>query len=177
MRFTETPLAGCYVVETDRISDDRGFFTRAYCVDEFAAHGVSADIVQINLSGNNHAGIFRGLHYQAAPNEECKFMRCITGRSFNVVVDMRPDSATYRGWFGVELDPIEHRALVVPEGFANGYQALEDGTEVLYSTTARYAPESERGVRVDDPSLGIELPIPVTSRTEKDESWPLLPAR
>ena len=174
MRFIETPLADCWVVEPERMSDDRGFFARAFCADEFAAHGVSADIVQMNLSGNNHAGIFRGLHYQAAPHEESKFMRCITGRSFNVAVDMRPDSPTFRQWFGVELDATEHRALVVPEGFANGYQALDDGTEVLYSTTARYAPEAERGVRVDDPSLGIELPMPITSRTTKDESWPLL---
>ena len=174
MRFIETPLAACWVIEPERIADDRGFFARAFCTDELAAHGVSADIVQMNLSGNNHAGIFRGLHYQAAPHEESKLMRCIRGRSFNVAVDMRPDSPTYTQWFGVELDPVDHRALVVPEGFANGYQALENGTEVLYSTTARYAPGAERGVRVDDPAIGIELPMPLTSRTDKDASWPLL---
>ena len=174
MRFIDTPLADCWVIEPERIADDRGFFARAFCTDELAAHGVSADIVQMNLSGNNHAGIFRGLHYQAAPHEESKLMRCIRGRSFNVAVDMRPDSPTFTQWFGIELDPVDHRALVVPEGFANGYQALEDGTEVLYSTTARYAPDAERGVRVDDPAIGIELPMPLTSRTDKDASWPLL---
>jgi dTDP-4-dehydrorhamnose 3,5-epimerase len=177
MRFIETHLEGAFVVEPELISDERGAFTRTFCTEEFAALGITVTIEQINLSRNHQTGVFRGLHYQIDPHAESKFMRCIRGRTFNVIVDMRPDSATYRCWFGIELDPISHRALVVPEGFANGYQSLEDNTEVLYSTTSRFAPGAERGIRVDDPSIGIELPLPVRSRSEKDAAWPLLEPR
>lgn len=174
MRFTETPLRGAYVIDIEKIADDRGFFARIFCVNEMRALGMDVGIVQINMSQNIRKGIVRGLHYQVEPAPEAKLMRCMRGAIYDVIVDMRPESPTYRAWFGVELSAENRRALYVPPLFAHGYQALEDGTEVFYPTTGVYTPACERGLRPDDPALGIAWPLPPTELSQKDRSWPLL---
>jgi dTDP-4-dehydrorhamnose 3,5-epimerase len=175
MRFTETRLHGAYLVDLDKIEDDRGFFARVFCVDEMRASGMQVDVVQINMSHNLRKGIVRGMHYQVDPAPEAKLMRCIRGTIYDAIVDMRPDSPTFREWFGVELSADNRRALYVPPMFAHGYQALTDGAEVIYSTTGVYTPACERGIRPDDPALGIRWPITPTELSPKDLSWPLLP--
>ena len=174
MQFVETPLPGAYVIEFEPRGDERGFFGRAYCRTELTEAGLDPHIEQMNLSGSAEAGTFRGFHYQDMPHGEVKIMRCVKGATYNVIVDMRADSPTYLQHFGVELSVENHRALYVPKMFANGILALTDGAESLYSASHGYAPESERGVRVDDPKLGIELPIPITVLSDKDQAWPLL---
>jgi dTDP-4-dehydrorhamnose 3,5-epimerase len=176
MRFIETGLRDAYSIELEPIEDQRGFFARIFCVDEMRALGMETEIVQINLSHNLRKGVVRGLHYQVAPAPEAKLMRCIRGAIFDVIVDMRPESPTYRRWFGIELSAENRRALYVPPMFAHGYQALTDGAEVFYPTTGVYTPACERGLRYDDPALGITWPIPPTEISAKDQLWPLLPA-
>lgn len=172
MQFTPTPLAGAFVVDIEPRGDERGFFARAYCAREFERHGLNARIAQTNMSTNARAGTIRGLHYQTPPALEAKFMRCIKGAIFDVVVDMRRDSATYLQWFGVELTADNSRALFVPEMFAHGYQALTDGCVVLYNASEFYSPAYELGVRYDDPAVGIRWPVAVTDVSIKDRSWP-----
>lgn len=172
MEFVETPLAGCFVVRQKKIADARGFFARAWCVDEFAQHGLNATMVQLNTGFSDRAGTVRGLHFQAAPHAEAKFARCTRGAIYDVAVDLRPDSPTRGRWFGIELSADEGTMLYVPEGFAHGYQALADGTEMYYLTSARYAPSSASGLRYDDPALGIRWPELVTVVSEQDRSWP-----
>jgi len=174
MIFTETPLRGAFVVELQKIGDDRGFFARAFCAQEFEEHGLKPIISQANISYNGKKGAIRGLHYQTLPAAEAKFMRCITGAIYDVIVDMRPDSLTYLQHFGVELSAQNRKALYVPEMFAHGYLALTDGAEVYYSSSAFYTPGVERGLRYDDPALGIQWPISVDIVSEKDTKWPLL---
>jgi dTDP-4-dehydrorhamnose 3,5-epimerase len=172
MRFTETEIEGAFVVDIEPREDDRGFFARAYCVQELEEMGLHATMVQANLSGNRTRGTVRGLHYQEEPAVERKLFRCIRGATFHAVVDMRPDSETYLGWVGVELSAESKRALYVPALCATGYQALADEAEVLYLVSAYYSPEHEHGVRYDDPAIGIEWPLEVTSVSEKDLAWP-----
>ncbi|WP_170401409.1 dTDP-4-dehydrorhamnose 3,5-epimerase [Ruegeria arenilitoris] len=174
MIFTETHLPGAYVVDLHEISDDRGFFARAFCANEFEKHGLKPAIAQINLSFNERKGTMRGLHYQQAPAREAKFMRCITGAIYDVIVDMRPDSATYLQHFGIELSAENRRALYVPEMFAHGYLALTDGAQAYYSASEFYTPGVEQGLRYDDPALNIQWPQPVTIVSEKDAGWPLI---
>ena len=174
MIFTETHLRGAYVVELQEISDDRGFFARAFCADEFENHGLKPGIAQINLSSNAKKGTVRGLHYQQAPATEAKFMRCISGAIYDVIVDMRPGSDTYLQHFGIELSAKNRRALYVPEVFAHGYLALTDGAQAFYSASEFYTPGVERGIRYDDPALNIQWPEPVVIVSEKDAGWPLL---
>ena len=174
MRFVETPLAGAYVIEFEARGDDRGFFGRAFCREELRAQGLNDHIEQMNLSGSAAAGTFRGFHYQLPPHGEVKIIRCVNGATYNVIVDMRPDSPTYLQSFGTELSVENHTALYIPEMFANGILSLTDGAESMYSVSQGYAPDAERGVRVDDPKLGIELPIPITVLSDKDQAWPLL---
>ena len=176
MRFVGTPLEGVFVVELERHADSRGFFARAFCADEFAAHGLVSTFEQANLSYNELAGTTRGLHYQDESAPEAKFFRCIEGETFNVAVDMRPESPTYRRWFGTTLSASNRQALYIPPVCAAGYQALSDGAEVLYLASARYAPDAERGVRVDDPTLAIDWPVAHAVLSDKDRSWPLLAA-
>lgn len=174
MRFVATPLEGVFVVELEPRADERGFFARAFCSEEFAAQGLVSTFTQANLSYNALAGTTRGLHYQDDSAPEAKFFRCIAGETFNVAVDMRPESPTYGRWFGTTLSASNHHALYVPPVCAAGYQALSDGAEALYLASARYTPEAERGVRVDDPRLAIDWPVPHAVLSEKDRSWPLL---
>ncbi len=168
MTFQETKLNGAYVVELDRLVDDRGFFGRFFCRREFKLAGISHDIKQINLSYSHLAGTVRGLHYQAEPNQESKFIYCSKGAIFDIMVDMRKGSVTYLQWVGTELRAEDSRMVYVPEGFAHGYATLADKCEVIYSVSGFYAPESERGIRWDDPAIGIQWPVSILHVSDKD---------
>lgn len=172
MIFRETPLAGAYLVELDERADERGFFARAWCARELEAQGLSSYVAQINLSLNHHQGTLRGMHYQVAPHEEVKLVRCIRGALYDVIIDLRAGSATHGEWFGAELSADNRRMLYVPAGFAHGFQTLTDGTEALYQVSEFYTPGAERGVRYDDPAFAIRWPLPVTTISEKDANWP-----
>jgi dTDP-4-dehydrorhamnose 3,5-epimerase len=174
MRFEETPIPGVFVVDLEPHADDRGFFARAFCVREFAQHGLVGDVVQANIGYSTRAGTTRGLHYQAPSHPEAKFFRTIHGETFNVAVDMRAGSPTFGRWTGVVLSAENRRALYLPPVCAAGYQTLTDDAEVLYSVSGFYAPEAERGVRHDDPALGIDWPLEPTVVSDKDLSWPAL---
>lgn len=176
MIFHETELAGAYLVELDPHRDERGEFARVWCRREFAARGLATDFVQGNVSINPAPGTMRGLHYQAAPHGEAKLVRCARGAAYDVIVDLRPGSPTFRRWLGIELTPASIRMVYVPVGFAHGFQTLVPDTEMTYLVSAFYDRESGRGVRFDDPSLGIGWPIAVTRISGQDRSWPLLPA-
>lgn len=171
MIFTETPLAGAYVIDLELHRDDRGYFARTFCMREFKDHGLETFTAQCNLSFNHRAGTLRGMHYQLPPAGEAKLVRCVKGAIHDVIIDMRPSSPTYLRHFGVRLDDSNHRSLYVPPMFAHGYQALTDGAEVSYQVSEFYAPGQERGLRYDDPAFGIEWPIEVTMISEKDASW------
>lgn len=168
MIFSETPLKGAYVLELDRIEDERGFFARSWCVKEFKKHGLNPDLVQCSVSFNKKKGTLRGMHYQAAPHEEAKLVRCTRGALYDVIIDLRPDSGTFKQWFGVELSAENRKALYIPEGFAHGFQTLEDDTEVLYQMSEFYHPESVRGLRWNDPQFGIVWPIEVVTTSKRD---------
>ena len=175
MIFEETRIPGAFILEVERMEDERGFFARAWCRKEFQARGLNPDMGQSNISFNKKKGTLRGLHYQVAPLEEAKLVRCTRGAIFDVAVDLRPDSPTYLDWVGAELTADNRRMLYVPEGCAHGYQTLEDDTEVFYQVSQFYSPEAERGARWDDPAIGIEWRDTGTFLiSEKDASWPLL---
>ena len=176
MIFTETPLAGAFVIELELREDERGFFARTFCANEFAEHGLQPVVAQANLSFNHTRGTLRGMHYQVAPAEEAKLVRCTAGAIYDVIVDMRPESPTHRSHFGVELSARNHKALYVPERFAHGFQTLADESEVIYEVSEFYAPGHEAGLNHDDPALGIEWPLPVSVISEKDRAWPPLEA-
>lgn len=172
MKFTETGLVDAFVVDIEAIEDERGFFARGWCRREFEAHGLPAVTAQANISFNKQRGTLRGLHWQDPPHAESKLMRCTRGGIFDVAVDLRPRSSTYLQWFGVELTDKNHRMLLVPEGFAHGFQTLEDRTEVFYMVSEFYAPKFEQGARYDDPAFRIKWPLDVTEISDKDSSWP-----
>lgn len=174
MQFRETKLHGAYVVEMQPFTDERGQFARAWCSDEFARRGLVAEFVQANVSVNPRVGTLRGLHWQEPPHAEVKLIRCVRGAIWDVIVDMRPRSPTWGEWFGIELSTDSFKMLYVPEGFAHGFQVLEDETEVNYLVSAPYTPHAARGIRYDDPAIGVRWPLPVTSISKADASWPLL---
>lgn len=174
MRFVSTPLAGAFLIELERIPDERGFFSRAYCQREFAEHGLETATAQCNVSFNRQTGTLRGLHYQIAPHAEAKLVRCTSGRIFDVIVDLRPDSPSRYRWHAAELSASNRRMLYVPKGFAHGFQTLADDTEVFYQMSESYHPESARGLRWNDPRLGIEWPIGEPTVSEKDRGYPLM---
>ena len=171
MNFTETRLPGAFIVEPELGTDERGFFARIWCQREFAAHGLNPRLVQCNLSGNARAGTLRGLHYQVAPYEEAKLVSCLRGAICDVIVDLRPDSPTFRAWLAVELTAANRRMLYISEGFAHGFQTLEDDTEVCYQMSEFYAPEAARGLRWNDPAFGIRWPLPVKIISERDRNY------
>jgi dTDP-4-dehydrorhamnose 3,5-epimerase len=173
VRFTETPLAGAWVIDLDRHEDERGFFARTFDRDEWVARGMDPAIVQCNTSYNARAGTLRGLHFQVEPHGEPKLVRCTRGAVFDVIVDLRPDSPTHRRWFGCELSAANGRALHVPAGLAHGFQTLREASEILYMMGNEYVPEAAAGVRWDDPAFGIEWP-PAAQRTisERDRAHP-----
>jgi dTDP-4-dehydrorhamnose 3,5-epimerase len=174
MLFTETEIAGVYVIDLKRLDDDRGWFARSFCTDEFAAHGIDPDVVQCNVSYSNREGTIRGLHYQAPPSAEGKLVRCTSGAIYDVAVDIRPDSPTYLHHVAVELTAENRSALFVPKLFAHGFQTLHDGTEVFYQMTFAYDPAAGAGLRYDDPKLGIAWPLPVSEISDRDAALPLL---
>ena len=172
MIFTELPLAGAFVIDLEPRKDERGFFARAYCERELEQHGLKTGIVQANLSQNVRKGTVRGMHYQKAPHAEVKMVRCTNGAIFDAIIDIRPDSRTYLQWTSVELSRENRRMLYVPEGFAHGYQALTDDSEVLYLVTAFYAPQDEAAIRWDDPRFKITWPIAEVILSPKDAVHP-----
>jgi dTDP-4-dehydrorhamnose 3,5-epimerase len=174
MRFTPTPLRGAFVVEPEPHVDERGLFARTFCSREFAEHGLATTFVQCSVSLNRLRGTLRGMHYQRPPACEVKLVRCTAGSIYDVIVDVRPDSPTYRQHFGVELTAANRRALYIPEMFAHGFQSLQDDSEVFYQISEFYTPDASTGLRFDDPALGIAWPLPVTVMSEKDRLWPLL---
>jgi dTDP-4-dehydrorhamnose 3,5-epimerase len=172
MIFTACKLKDTYLIDLVRKDDERGFFARSYCRDEFATHGLHLDYVQSNLSFNAHRGTLRGMHYQAKPDEEVKLVRCIRGAIYDVIIDLRKDSPTYKQWLGVELDADARRMLYAPAGVAHGYLTLADDTEVQYQVSAFYSPESERAVRWNDPAFNIKWPIQPEVISSKDRQHP-----
>jgi len=173
MRFCKTPLAGAFVIELERREDERGFFARCWCQDEFAAHGIATAWVQSNVSFNRHAGTLRGLHYQAEPHGEDRLVRCTMGAAYDVLVDLRPGSPTCERWFAVELSAHNRRMVYIPRGLAHGFQTLVDRTELHYLMSTVFRPESARGVRWDDPGLGITWPYwPRRIISPRDQNYP-----
>jgi dTDP-4-dehydrorhamnose 3,5-epimerase len=171
--FEQTRLSGAFLVDLERREDSRGFFARTWCANEFADHGLTTEVVQANVSFNPRQGTLRGMHFQRAPHAETKLVRCTRGAIYDVVVDLRRDSDTYKEWVGVELSADNRRALFVPEGFAHGYQTLVPDAEVFYQVSEYYTPGAEGGVRWDDPAFGIEWPDPDNAfLSDKDRSWP-----
>lgn len=170
MIFTETPLKGAYVIDIEKIEDDRGFFGRSFCQKEFEKHGLEKQLVQANVSYNKKKGTLRGMHYQVFPYEETKLVRCTGGAIYDVIVDLRDDSPTYKQWFGVELTAHNLRMLYVPKHFAHGFITLEDHSSVNYMVSQFYAPGSERGIKYDDPQFGINWPVEIQVISEKDNS-------
>ena len=174
MNFTETKLEGAFIIDLDLKEDNRGFFARAFCQHEFEEHGLKPVIAQANLAFNRRKGSVRGMHFQFPPTAETKLVRCTRGAILDIIVDLRPESPTYLDHVAVELTADNHRALYVPERFAHGYQVLEDVTETSYQVGEFYTPESEGGLRYDDPALGLTWPLPVTEMSDKDRAWALL---
>ena len=175
MVFRETRLKGAYVIEVELHCDERGSFGRSYCWREFQERGLNPRVVQCNLSHNRRRGTVRGMHYQATPHQEAKLIRCSRGAMYDVIVDLRPESPTFRQWTAVELtaDPgWPSRMVFVPEGFAHGFQTLEDDTEVVYHMSEFHVPEAARGFRWNDPGFGIEWPEPVRVISERDRTYP-----
>jgi len=171
VKFLETELSDAYIIDITPFEDDRGLFARTWCKKEFEAHGLNSSIMQANISQNKLRGTLRGLHWQREPYAECKLVRCTRGAILDVIVDLRPGSDTFKSWIGVELTEQNHRTLLVPEGFAHGFQTLEDDSEVFYQVTQFYTPDVERGARYDDPAFAIEWPMDVAAISEKDLSW------
>ena len=172
MIFAKTRLPGLVLVEPEPQRDERGSFARIWCRREFAGAGLDVAIAQSSLSANRRRGTLRGLHFQRPPHDEVKLVRCIRGAIFDVAVDLRPGSATYRHWQGFELSAENGAALYIPRGFAHGFETLADESEVLYQISAFYAPEASSGVRWDDPAFAIKWPFPPAAISEKDRSWP-----
>lgn len=171
MLFTETPLKGAYLIDVEQKSDDRGFFGRSWCKQEFETHGLNPALVQCNISFNKMRGTLRGMHYQSAPYEEAKLVRCTMGAIYDVIIDLRPRSNTFMQWLGVQLTADNHRALYISEGFAHGFQTLVHNSEILYQMSEFYHPEAARGLRWDDPAFGIEWPIDTLIISDKDKNY------
>jgi dTDP-4-dehydrorhamnose 3,5-epimerase len=174
LKFLETPFSGLYVVELETLKDERGFFARSFCVREFDALGLDSTVAQCNISFNEKAGTLRGLHFQTPPHEETKLIRCTRGAIYDVAVDIRPDSPSYRRWHAVELTQDNRRMMFIPRGFAHGFQTLADNSEVFYLMSDFHHPESARGLRWDDPALAISWPIGNPIVSNKDRAYPLL---
>lgn len=173
MIFAETKLPGAFVIEPKRLEDGRGFFARTFCQKEFGACGINPRLVQCSISFNRKRGTLRGMHYQAAPHAEARLISCPRGAIYDVILDLRSESPTTGQWFGVELSGENYRMLYVPEGFAHGFQTLDQGTLVFYQMSEFYHPESARGVRWDDPLYGIAWPLEPQCISARDASYPL----
>ena len=172
MIFTETILKGAWVIEPERREDNRGFFARTFCEKEFAAHGLETRVAQCNISFNRRKGTLRGMHYQAAPFEEAKLVRCTMGAIFDAIIDLRPASPTFKNSFSLELTASNRRMLYIPRDFAHGFQTLVDDTEVFYQMAQVYSAEHARGVRWNDPVFGIRWPADERIIHERDKNYP-----
>jgi dTDP-4-dehydrorhamnose 3,5-epimerase len=183
MKFQETPLKGAFIIDIDRLEDERGFFAEGWKKEDAAAYGIGTDFNRTNISFNRKKDTLRGLHSQKEPHSEIKLVRCNRGAIYDVIVDIRSDSATYGQWFGIEITAESHRLLYIPRGFLHGFQTLEDNTEVFYQVAGHYKPDMEIGVRFDDPAFNIQWPAvdKPADRTlsPKDQTWqpftPLVP--
>ena len=172
MKFTSVPLGGAHLVELEAVADERGFFARSWCAEEFRSYGLNPALAQCSLSFNKRKGTIRGMHYQAEPHAEVKLVRCTSGVIYDVILDLRPASPTYCKWFAIELTATNRKMLYVPEGIAHGFQTLADDTEVFYQISVSYHPESARGVRWNDPLFAIEWPVRDLILSERDRSFP-----
>jgi len=172
VKFLETPLKGACIVEIEPIEDSRGLFARTWCKREFEAHSLNPEIVQCNISFNIKKGILRGMHYQIKPFEEAKLVRCTRGAIFDVIIDLRADSPTFKDWFAVELTDKNRNMLYIPERFAHGFQTLKDNTEVFYQMSEYYSPEHSRGIRWNDPSFSIQWPEDRRIISKRDQQYP-----
>jgi len=175
MIFTETKLKGAYMIDLEPHRDDRGFLARTFCVDEFRQRGLNPKLVQTSISVNIKKGTLRGMHYQDAPFQEAKVVRCTRGALYDVIIDLRRDSKTFRQWTFAELTVDNRRMFYIPEHFAHGFQTLQDDTEILYYMSEFFHPESARGFRWDDPAFNIQWPIPQPILSPKDQSYPDVP--
>lgn len=173
MVFTETRLKGAFIINIEPHEDERGFFARSWCADEFKKHNLNSCLSQCNISFNNKRGTLRGMHYQVAPFAEAKLVRCTMGAIYDVIIDLRPDSGTFKRWFSVELTAENRCAVYAPEGFAHGFQTLADESEVFYQMSEFYHPECSRGVRWDDPAFGVTWPVETLVISENDKNYPL----
>ena len=177
MIFQATPLSGAWLVIPEPAADERGLFARLFCAETFAARGLEGGLDQISSSFNARAGTLRGLHLQRPPHAEAKLVRVTSGAIFDVIVDLRRESASYGRWFGVELNAADRRQLYIPRGFAHGFQSLSDGAEIAYHIATPYAPEAQDGVRWDDPDLAIDWPAPLAAiMSDRDRALPLFSA-
>jgi dTDP-4-dehydrorhamnose 3,5-epimerase len=177
MIFTESKLKGAFLIDVERKRDERGFFARTWSDKEFREHAIEFAPAQSSVSHNRLKGTLRGMHYQAAPYQECKLVRCVRGAIFDVIIDLRPESPTCKTWLGVELTAANYRMLYIPKDFAHGFQTLADDTEVLYLMDDAYNPQAERGIRWNDPRVSIRWPLNVSAISDKDKGWPDFAAR
>lgn len=172
MEFHETPVAGVYLVRQQRCTDERGYFARVWCAQQFRDQGLEPNVCQCNVGFSRKSGTLRGIHFQQPPHAEVKLVRCTAGAIYDVALDLRPESPTFLEWYGVELNPIEGQMLYIPEGCAHGYQTLADDTEILYQTSKAYVSDAASGVRYDDPAFEIQWPLCPTMISEADRNWP-----
>lgn len=171
MIFRETKLHGAFLIEPERLEDDRGFFARTFCQREFAEHGLNGRFVQCNVSFNKKKGTLRGMHYQAEPHAEVKLVRCVRGAVYDVIIDLRPESPTFKQWFATELSGSNRLMIYIPEGLAHGFLTLEDDTELFYQMSEFHDPKAARGVRWDDPAFGVQWPGTPAVVSPKDRSY------
>jgi dTDP-4-dehydrorhamnose 3,5-epimerase len=172
MKFHQTTLKDAMLIDLERRGDDRGFFARTFCVDEFAANGLPTEFVQQNTSYSANKGTLRGMHFQRAPHAEDKLIRCLRGAIVDIIIDLRPGSPTYLKWEAFELNDENKRQLLVPKGFGHGFQTVSDHVEVTYLVSAKYTPSAEGGVRWNDAAFGIKWPLAPTDMSDKDKTWP-----
>jgi dTDP-4-dehydrorhamnose 3,5-epimerase len=172
MIFTKPHLKGVFVLEPEKLEDDRGFFARSWCQREFEAHGLNPRLAQCSISFSQQRGTLRGMHYQTAPCDEAKLVRCTAGSIYDAIIDLRPEASTFKQYFGLVLTAPSHKMLYVPEGFAHGFVTLEDNTEVFYQISEFYSPEHAKGVRWNDPAFGIEWPLIPSTMSDRDRNYP-----
>lgn len=172
MKFIETPLKGSYIIEAEPIEDERGSFARSWCQREFAEHGLNTRVVQCNISFNRKRGTLRGMHFQIEPFAEAKLVRCTRGAIYDIIIDLRENSPSFKRWFSVKLSETNQKMLYIPEGFAHGFQTLKDNTEVFYQMSEFYYPEYSRGLRWNDPFFSIKWPDGERIISKKDQEYP-----
>jgi dTDP-4-dehydrorhamnose 3,5-epimerase len=172
MKFIKTPLDGAYLIELEPIADERGFFARSWCREEFLSHGLNPNLAQCSISFNKKKGILRGMHYQEEPYQEAKLVRCYSGAIYDVILDLRPTSPSHRKWFSAELTATNRTMIYLPKGFAHGFQTLADNCELFYQISESYKPECTRGVRWNDPTFAIEWPSADRIMSDRDRSFP-----